>query len=111
MGGFDRVEDEDGDEDEDEDIPREERLNIPGWIDESDLFHTKPRVMASKPGKETIDESSIMQREQNEVDESLFEGMGVPQEVVALFESAIKTSKSKKSFQDKWRLIIKTRLN
>lgn len=105
--------------------------NNQSWLESSDLFHTLSNKQKRRKSKPTIADSAIIQEESAEIEESedfddilaedmlsdnvgsddgdsLFGEMeGVPDDVIALFESAVKESKSQKELEDKWKAIIR----
>ena len=88
------------------------------WMPETDLFHTLKHTEPTKSEKrkelkemnktnDFIDDASIGDSEN---EGSVFQETTIPKEVIALFESAAKNSTTRKELEDKWKMIIRTRL-
>ena len=109
------------DESEMDDDSKTVEDEMPSWyLNQDDLFHTLKRRKRKQTASPPIDDSAIAQEESAEIEEtedhedvdsenegSVFTEMGVPEDVIALFESAMKESKSQKELEDKWKVIIR----
>jgi len=102
---------------DEEPLAKKQRLNK--WMEESDLFyhvtesdaHAHTQQIASAIDEQQIEQATHTDSDEDddvedEEDEEEEEEEQVPPEVIALFERAMKESKTQKELEDKWRKII-----